>query len=142
MSAFGDLSAISPHHVWAGVRAWAVEGDRTTFAVIELDPGTTVPEHAHENEQLGVLASGTLWFRVGEEEQELGPGGTWAIPANVPHEVRAGPEGAVVVEVFAPARGDWASLERLDPPWPGRTAEERSSQTWSKGHLATRRTSR
>jgi len=32
-----------------------------------------------------------------------------------------GPEGAVVVDVFAPARADWRELESLDPQtlrWP------------------------
>jgi hypothetical protein len=40
----------------------------------------------------------------------------------VPHAVRAGADGAVVVEVFAPGRADWGALERLDPSrpaWPG-----------------------
>ena len=75
-----------------------------TLAVIELDPDSVVPEHSHENEQLGVLVSGLLEFRVGDETRRVGPGGTWSIPANVPHEVQAGPEGAVAVEVFAPTR--------------------------------------
>jgi len=123
VSAFDDLASISPHAVWNGVRARAVEGERTTFAVVELDPGTVVPEHAHENEQVGVLVSGRLRFRIGDEVRDLEPGGTWAIPPNAPHEVEAGPEGAVAVEVFAPGRSDWAALERLEPSvpeWPVR----------------------
>jgi unsaturated pyranuronate lyase len=60
-------------------------------------------------------------FRIGDDERELAPGGTWSIPANVPHEVTAGPEGAVAIEVFAPARADWQELERHEPSppaWP------------------------
>ena len=51
------------------------------------------------------------------------PGATWCIPPNVPDAVQAGPEGASVVEVFAPARDDWEALERLEPSpplWPVR----------------------
>jgi quercetin dioxygenase-like cupin family protein len=44
----------------------------------------------------------------------LGPGDTWRIPGGVPHEVTAGPEGALAVECFTPARDDWAALDRLD----------------------------
>lgn len=121
MSAFDRLAEISPHLVWAGVRGRVVGAERVTFAVIELDPDVVVPEHAHENEQVGVLASGSLRFRIGDEERELESGATWRIPPNVPHEVLAGPEGAVVVEIFAPGRDDWHSLERLQPSpplWP------------------------
>jgi quercetin dioxygenase-like cupin family protein len=121
VSAFTDLVEIAPHQIWAGVVGRVVAGEHVTFAVIELEPNTLVPEHAHENEQIGVLAGGSLRFRVGDEERGLEAGGTWCVPPHVPHTVRAGPEGAVVVEVFAPPRADWAALERRDPSppaWP------------------------
>jgi quercetin dioxygenase-like cupin family protein len=122
-SCFGDLAGAAPHRVWDGIVARAVAGGRVTLAVIELEPDMIVPEHAHENEQLGVLVAGSMRFRIGEEERELEVGATWSIPPNVPHEVVTGPEGAVAVEVFAPARADWGALERLDPSppsWPVR----------------------
>jgi quercetin dioxygenase-like cupin family protein len=67
------------------------------------------------------VISGTVRFRVGTETSELGPGGTWRIPSNTPHEVHTGPDGAVVIDVFAPVRADWDELEKLDPrkpAWP------------------------
>ena len=122
MPVFDDLASISPHVVWDGVVARAVEGERTTFTVIELAPNTIVPEHAHDNEQSGVLVSGSLVFRIADDERDLAVGATWCIPPTVPHAVRTGPHGAVVVEVFAPGRADWGALERLEPSrpaWPG-----------------------
>jgi quercetin dioxygenase-like cupin family protein len=118
---FADLGSLSAQRIWEGVTGRVVEGERVTLAVIELDPDTVVPEHRHDNEQAGVLVSGLLEFRIGDETRRVEPGGTWCIPADVPHEVRTGPEGAVVVEVFAPARADWSGLERLEgrpPRWP------------------------
>ena len=57
-----------------------------------------------------------MTFRIGDETGELGPGGSWAILANVPHSVAVGPEGAVIVEVFSPPRDDWArDPERASP---------------------------
>ena len=119
-SPFADLEGLHAQRIWEGVVGRVVEGEGVTLAVIELDPGSFVPEHSHENEQLGVLAAGHLEFRIGDETRQVGPGGTWSIPANVPHEVRAGPDGAVAVEVFAPTRADWVALERLRarPRWP------------------------
>jgi quercetin dioxygenase-like cupin family protein len=118
---FADLAELSAQRIWDGVAGRVVEGERVTLAVIELDPDSVVPEHSHENEQLGVLVSGLLEFRIGDDMRRVEAGGTWYIPANVPHEVRTGPEGAVAVEAFAPRRSDWAALERLDgspPRWP------------------------
>jgi quercetin dioxygenase-like cupin family protein len=121
MSAFGDLAALPLLGIWDGVIARAIHGERVTLAVVELDPGSVVKSHAHENEQLGMVLSGSVTFRVGDEERTVGPGQSWSIAADTPHEVRTGPEGAVVVDVFGPPRADWATLEELEPRpplWP------------------------
>ena len=122
MSAFGNLSSLDLRRIWDGVHGRVVHGERTTLGVLELDPGSIVPEHQHEPEQLGMCLAGSLQFRVGEETRELGPGETWSIPSNVPHEVHVGPEGAVVIDVFAPTREDWREAPTADsraPRWPG-----------------------
>ena len=112
MSAFGGIDRLDHIRIWGGVTVQAVEGDRTTLAVVDLEPGANVPEHRHDNEQLGVLIRGAMHFRVGDETRDLAPGDTWRILSNVPHEVTAGPEGALAIECFTPVRGDWATLER------------------------------
>jgi quercetin dioxygenase-like cupin family protein len=121
VSGFDDLREIDPRQIWESVAVRTVDGERLSLGVVELDPDAVVPEHAHENEQLGMVISGSLTFRIAEESRELGPGGTWSIPPNVPHEVHVGSEGAVVVDVFAPGREDWAQLEQQPartPRWP------------------------
>jgi quercetin dioxygenase-like cupin family protein len=121
VSAFSDVASVDPHRIWDGVAGRVVEGSESTLAVIELDAGGVVPEHSHANEQLGVLVSGSLTFTIGGETRELRPGGMWRIAPDVPHDVRVGPEGAVVVESFAPRRADWEPLERVagsPPRWP------------------------
>jgi quercetin dioxygenase-like cupin family protein len=119
VTAFDELAAIGPHAIWDGVAARVVEGERITLAVVELDPGAVVPEHAHEQEQLGIVLQGTVNFRVADETRELGPGETWRILSNVPHEVIAGTEGATVIDVFSPVRADWAAVDQ-EPPRPPR----------------------
>jgi quercetin dioxygenase-like cupin family protein len=118
VSAFDALTAIPPIDIWPGVVARTVDGEHCSFAIVELGPDSVVAEHAHPNEQLGLVVSGSVSFRVADETRELGPGGTWRIPPNTPHEVHAGPEGAVVVDLFAPPRDDWAALERSEPEAP------------------------
>ena len=115
MSAFDHLDAMGPIGIWDGVLARTVDGENCSFGVVELAPNALVPEHRHPNEQLGIVVSGSVLFRVGDEERELGPGGIWRIPPDVPHEVQTGPNGAVVLDVFSPPRADWAALERMSP---------------------------
>ncbi len=109
-SAFADVEAIAAQRIWEGVQARSVHGERVTLALLELTPGAIVPEHDHDNEQVGILLEGSLAFRVGGEERELVRGATWCIASHVPHAVAAGPDGAVLVEAFVPPRDDWHSL--------------------------------
>jgi unsaturated pyranuronate lyase len=121
VSAYSDARTLGPLQIWEGVVARAVHGDWVSLTLIELDPGAHVPEHRHENEQLGILVEGALAFVIGGEARELGPGETWRIPGGVPHSVTAGPAGAVAVEVFAPPRQDWDAIpvgEARPGRWP------------------------
>jgi quercetin dioxygenase-like cupin family protein len=99
----------------------SVTSELVTLALIELDPNAVVPEHSHENEQVGFLVQGSMTFTIGGEVGEVVPGSSWRILANVPHSVVAGPEGAVLVEVFSPPRHDWAAIPKGGPGagrWP------------------------
>jgi quercetin dioxygenase-like cupin family protein len=121
MSAFAKLSELSPLAIWTGAVARAVQGTHITMAVVELAPGSVVPEHRHPNEQLGIVVKGSMVFTIGGEQRELVAGDTYNIPGNVPHEVVAGPEGAVAIDAFAPVRADWAAFEPgppRRPSWP------------------------
>jgi quercetin dioxygenase-like cupin family protein len=118
VSNFLELHKVRPHVLRDGILARAVTGERMTLAVVDLEPDATVPEHKHENEQLGFVISGTLTMRIGSEKRELHAGDTYTIPSNVPHEATAGSDGATVVDVFAPPRADWADLKRSEPSAP------------------------
>jgi quercetin dioxygenase-like cupin family protein len=121
LARFHRLADLDVIQVWDTVAARAVHGERQSLAVVELEPNALVPEHRHEQEQLGIVISGSLDFRIENETRHLGAGETWTIPSNVPHEVIAGPVGAVVIDVFAPVRRDWEQLQQSpprDPRWP------------------------
>jgi quercetin dioxygenase-like cupin family protein len=121
MSAFANLSELGPLGIWTGVQARAVQGAHITMAIVELAPGGVVPEHRHHNEQLGIVLKGSLVFTIGGERGELVAGDTYNIPADVPHDVAAGPDGAVVIDVFSPVRADWEKFQPgppIAPLWP------------------------
>jgi quercetin dioxygenase-like cupin family protein len=108
-----------PYKIWGSAVARAVNGERLTMALIDLDPSTLVPEHHHDNEQLGFVVQGSVTMVIDGDERELGVGETYSIRSNVPHSARTGPEGATVVDIFAPVRADWEKVQRLNPS-PGR----------------------
>ena len=118
MSHFGELSELVPLQIWDGVVGRAWQGEKAAQVAIELEPDARVPEHQHPNEQIGVLIRGSMLFRIGDELKALTAGSTWVIPAGVPHQVEAGPQGAFLIELFAPPRDDWSGLERLEPSAP------------------------
>jgi len=113
VSAFKHLDGIGPQLLAKGYVARAVHGERITLAVVEIEPGVELPEHRHENEQLGIVFEGSVRFRVGGEQRTLGPGWVWRIPSDTPHTVTGGDEGAVVMDVFSPARDEWTTIDRL-----------------------------
>ena len=115
----GDVPALD---VWGEtVQARVIVGRNASLAVVELAPNAVVPEHHHEHEQLGMCIEGSMTFTIDGERRELGPGGTWRIPSNLPHGAVAGSHGAVVVDIFSPVRADWDALPRSAPRatrWP------------------------
>ena len=121
MSAFAKLSEIGPLPIWAGVLGRAVQGAQITMAIVELSPNSVVPEHHHPNEQLGIVLQGSMTFTIGGERRALVVGDTYNIPGHIPHDVVAGPDGAVVIDVFSPVRADWSKFEAKPPQppaWP------------------------
>ena len=118
---FSSLADLPTLPIWTGVLARAVEGREITFAVVELDPDSAVGRHQHPNEQVGMVVQGSMRFNIGEESRDLRAGDTYVIPAGVPHDVVTGPEGAVVIDVFAPVRADWRRFTpeaARAPRWP------------------------
>jgi quercetin dioxygenase-like cupin family protein len=122
MSNLIDLDTVDLLEVWGqAVRARRVQGQTITLAVVELAPNAIVPEHRHVAEQLGIVLRGLMRFTLDGETRDLGPGGTWRILSNRPHNVQAGPDGAVVIDVFSPVRSDWDALTvapKTTPRWP------------------------
>ena len=117
-----DVADLESLDVWGDtVQARVVVGENASLAVVELAPDALVPGHQHVHEQLGICVEGEITFTIGEETRTLGPGGTWRIPSDRPHHAVAGPHGAVVIDIFAPVRADWAGLPRSAPRagrWP------------------------
>ncbi len=114
-----DITDVPALDVWGDtVQARVIAGERASLSLVELQPRAIVPEHRHEHEQLGLCIEGSITFTVDDETRTLGPGGTWRIPSDRPHHAVAGPDGAVVVDIFSPVRADWFELPTSAPRAP------------------------
>jgi len=83
----------------------AVCGEKVMMTKITYKGQVTVPLHKHEAEQVMLMVQGRLWAKVGDEEQEVGPGALLVVNSNVPHAFRKLSEEDVVFhECFAPIR--------------------------------------
>jgi quercetin dioxygenase-like cupin family protein len=86
----------------------AIHGSGLTVARLHLDQGAQVPEHHHVHEQVSLVERGALKFFVNGVEQIVRAGQSLAFAPNEPHAVEA-LEDTDVMDVFSPAREDWAT---------------------------------
>jgi quercetin dioxygenase-like cupin family protein len=63
------------------------------FGLFYQAPGIYYPLHAHEAEETYTLLSGQADWQAGDRRFSLSPGQTSHHPPNLPHAMRAGPEG-------------------------------------------------
>ena len=103
-AAWHELDAIDPVEFLDGLRFRPVVGERMLVNFATYEPGTIVPEHAHEEEQITFVLEGAFEFTLDGETRTMTPGMVAHIPPFVPHAARTLESGCVQVDVFAPPR--------------------------------------
>lgn len=91
----------------AGVTTRIFAGEHAMLSVVSIAPNAAGTMHNHPEEQWGVLLEGTAIRFQGGEEIHVKKGDFWRTPGNVPHTMRAGPEGCKVLDIFAPPRSEY-----------------------------------
>lgn len=90
----------------------AFSGIHMTALHVMHPKGAVAPFHNHENEQITVVFSGRLLFRIanddGETEFEVASGESVYVPSNVWHGVTA-VEDTIQMDVFSPVRLNFSS---------------------------------
>ena len=84
----------------------ALHSETMTIARFRLRKGTHVEEHAHPNEQIATVLSGSMRFLLGGEEHVVSAGESIVLPPNVPHAADV-LEDSDVLDAFSPVREDW-----------------------------------
>lgn len=82
-------------------------GDQAMLSIVTLAPNAKGQLHNHPEEQWGVMLEGSGVRTQGGEEFIVKAGDFWRTPGNLPHTLKAGPEGARVLDVFSPPREEY-----------------------------------
>lgn len=82
-------------------------GEQAMLSIVTIAPNAEGTLHHHPEEQWGLLLEGSAIRVQGGEEISVKRGDFWRTPGNVPHTMRAGPEGARVLDIFSPPRPEY-----------------------------------
>ena len=100
-------SELPADHPMAKIERRRVIGSAMMVSQVRLDKGFSVATHAHANEQITIMVSGTLKFGIGAEgsrerrELIVRAGEVLHLPSNVPHSAEA-LEDSLVLDLFSP----------------------------------------
>ena len=64
----------------AGLRRQMLNGEKITLGRMQFEAGTKVPRHQHANEQITIIAEGTMLLTLDDREITLGKGEMILIP--------------------------------------------------------------
>jgi quercetin dioxygenase-like cupin family protein len=92
-------------------RKTLVHGDRTLLTEFRMRKGSTLPRHAHPQEQTGYLVSGQMRLTVGRRTVEARSGDSWTVPSGMQHGAAILAD-SVAIEVFSPVRKDYLPRRR------------------------------
>ncbi len=87
-----------------GIDTRIFSGEQAMLSVVTFAPNSEGSIHSHPEEQWGVLLEGNGIRIQGGEEVPVGPGDFWCTPTSTEHGFKAGPNGAKILDIFAPPR--------------------------------------
>lgn len=90
-----------------GIRTSIFPGEQVMLSVVRVEPHSSGTVHSHPNEQWGVLLEGKCTRIQNGEEVDCEVGDFWCSPGGVPHGIRTGDSGAVILDIFSPPREEY-----------------------------------
>jgi quercetin dioxygenase-like cupin family protein len=90
-----------------GIATRIFPGDEAMLSVVRCDPNTSGSLHSHPEEQWGVCLEGSGVRIQDGTETPFKAGDFWRTPGGIEHSIRVGPDGAIVLDVFAPPREEY-----------------------------------
>ena len=104
---FFDITTQLEKQVFDGVSIRTIHGEKLMLSYVYLQPNSTVAEHSHHHEQMGMVLEGTFELTIDGESRTLKQGDTYLIPSHVKHSAKAFDRSAIVLDIFSPPREDY-----------------------------------
>jgi len=102
-----DLTQGLARELGPGIKTRIFPGDQAMLSVVRMEPNASGKLHSHPEEQWGVLLEGAAVRIQDGKEYPVRAGAFWRTPGGVLHGIRAGADGALVLDIFAPPREDY-----------------------------------
>ena len=102
-----DLSLGIFRELTKGITTRVFPGDEAMISVVRVEPNAKGTVHSHPQEQWGLLIRGSATRLQSGDTFEVQEGDFWRTPGGIRHGVIGGPDGAVILDVFAPPRAEY-----------------------------------
>lgn len=96
-----------PRELAPGIETRIFPGDQAMLSLVTLAAGARGRIHDHPQEQWGVLLEGSALRIQDGVEHPVKAGDFWRTPGGVSHGIVAGPEGALILDIFSPPREEY-----------------------------------
>lgn len=106
MKGFDSLHNLPEEKVTDQITRRVLTGEREMVVWWSIKAGAHAGAHRHPHEQIFIMLSGRMEFRLGEQRKTCGPGDVGVIPGGIEHEAWF-PEDTEVIDVFSPPREDF-----------------------------------
>lgn len=100
------ITSVPPKTLAAGITGHYVHGEKSTFGLVILQKGSSVPPHQHPQEQITYILEGSLQMIIDGKDCLLEPGMYHVIPSNIVHSAIALTD-CQLIDVFSPVREDY-----------------------------------
>ncbi|MDP6014266.1 MAG: cupin domain-containing protein [Alphaproteobacteria bacterium] len=102
-----DLSQGIARVLAEGLETRVFPGENVMLSVVRMAPNKSGSMHSHAEEQWGVMLEGSGVRIQDGIEHPVAAGDFWQSPGHVEHGLRAGSEGALVLDIFSPPRDEY-----------------------------------
>ena len=107
MAYFIDPAQIKRRELAPGVMLRTMWGDKVMMSLVEIAPGSVLPEHSHPHEQAGLVLQGEFDFTIGGETKRVKQGDAYIIPGDVPHSLVGSDGWSLALDIFSPPREEY-----------------------------------
>jgi quercetin dioxygenase-like cupin family protein len=90
-----------------GMTTRVFPGEQAMISIVRIEPDKQGRIHSHPQEQWGFCVRGSGLRTQQGEVVQVSAGDFWRTPGDVEHGFTAGPDGAVIFDVFAPPREEY-----------------------------------